>query len=187
MSWVGAKLNENSILRGKLKGAPKNSIFILKYIQKFENIGTFLEYFGKFLKKLKTQAKSWKHSSQNSKTTQKPVTPVKLSWQKTRPFLASGAIILLKDCHIMSIACVMIIAHFRKFLKDLQSKCMSWNSFLATHLSNQNYEICIRRTSGSCRICYWPQTTGTSGSETDQVWVPIMQKILSVVPKIPVR
>jgi len=37
-----------------------------------------------------------------------------------------------------------------------------------THLSNQNYEICIRRTSGSCRICYWPQTTGTSGSETDQ-------------------
>ena len=79
------------------------------------------------------------------------------------------------------------ISRFCKNLKDLQSKCMSWNSVLATHLSNQNYEICIRRTSGSCRICYWPQTTGTSGSESDQVWFPIMQKILSVVPQIPVR
>ena len=34
------------------------------------------------MKKLKTQAKSWKNSSQNSKKTQKLATPVELNWRK---------------------------------------------------------------------------------------------------------
>ena len=37
------------------------------------------------------------------------------------------------------------------------------SSILATHLSNQLYEICIRRASGNCAICYWPALTGSFG------------------------
>ena len=36
------------------------------------------------------------------------------------------------------------------------------------HLSNQNYEICIRRARGYCSVCFSPVvvTTGTVGSAT---------------------
>ena len=34
------------------------------------------------MKKLKTQSKSWKNSSLNSKKTQKTATPVELNWRK---------------------------------------------------------------------------------------------------------
>ena len=50
-NWI-----KNSIFRGKLKGTPKNSLFIIKYFQKL----TLLKYTQKLIKKLKTQANSWK-------------------------------------------------------------------------------------------------------------------------------
>ena len=83
-SWVELVLNwmKTQFLGGKLKGTPKNSLFIIKYFQKLENIWTFFKYSKKLMKKLKTQAKSWKNSSQNSKKTQKPATPVELNWRK---------------------------------------------------------------------------------------------------------
>ena len=83
-SWVELLLNwkKTQFLGGKLKGTPKISLFIIKYFQKLENICTFFKYSKKLMKKLKTQAKSWKNSSQNSKKTQKPATPVELNWRK---------------------------------------------------------------------------------------------------------
>ena len=68
-SWVELVLNwmKTQFLGGKLKGTPKNSLFIIKYFQKLENICTFFKYSKKLMKKLKTQAKSWKNSSKNSK------------------------------------------------------------------------------------------------------------------------
>ena len=40
-------------LGGKLKGTPKNSLFIIKYFQKFENTCTFLKYSQKLKKNSK--------------------------------------------------------------------------------------------------------------------------------------
>jgi len=34
----------------------------------------------------------------------------------------------------------------------------------STHLSNQNYDICVRRARGFCGICWTPSTMGTSGT-----------------------
>ena len=72
-SWVELVLNwmKTQFLGGKLKGTPKNSLFIIKYFQKLENICTFFKCSQKLMKKLKTQAKSWKNSSQNSKKNSK--------------------------------------------------------------------------------------------------------------------
>merc|ERR1719219_145850 len=38
-----------------------------------------------------------------------------------------------------------------------------------THLSNQNYDICIRRASGYCLICYTQAVTGTAASKSAQI------------------
>ncbi|XP_040579486.1 uncharacterized protein [Lepeophtheirus salmonis] len=36
----------------------------------------------------------------------------------------------------------------------------------ATHLSSQDYRICIRRETGNCRICYIPTVTGTMSKDS---------------------
>ena len=46
------------------------------------------------------------------------------------------------------------------FKKNLQvrTKGLCYFLILGAHLSNQNYDICIRRAAGQCAIC-WSQTT----------------------------
>ena len=55
------------------------------------------------MKKLKTQAKSWKNSSQNSKKTQKPATPVELNWRKIVQKKKACIIALPAFWHIFSV------------------------------------------------------------------------------------
>ena len=41
-------------------------------------------------------------------------------------------------------------------------KSFNFGTTTGTHLTNQNYAICIRREAGNCRICYEPITSGLS-------------------------
>ena len=55
--------------------------------------------------------------------------------------------------------CLLLVITFLLILDQFYLN----SSILATHLSNQLYEICIRRASGNCAICYWPALTGSFG------------------------
>ena len=65
---------KTQFLGGKLKGTPKNSLFIIKYFQKFKKTWNFLTF----------SQNSWKNSKlkQNLEKTQKPATPVELNRRK---------------------------------------------------------------------------------------------------------
>jgi len=55
---------------------------------------------------------------------------------------------------------------FRNF--GMPSGTATLTASAATHLSSQNYEICIRRASGQCRICYWVTNAGSGTDGTNQ-------------------
>jgi len=62
-----------------------------------------------------------------------------------------------------------------QYLTETQNNIASFNfptgsavTATATHLSNQYYNICIRRASGYCYICYSPTIIGTSAAITQQ-------------------
>ena len=63
---------KTQFLGGKLKGTPKNSLFIIKYFQKFENTYTFLKYSQKTHEKTQNSSKILKKLKpkfqKNSKT-----------------------------------------------------------------------------------------------------------------------
>jgi len=63
------------------------------------------------MKKLKTQAKSWKNSSQNSKKTQKPATPVELNWRK-----------IVQKKSLINVMIVQILAN--QFCQKLFATCV---------------------------------------------------------------
>ena len=51
---------------------------------------------------------------------------------------------------------------FKKDLK-VRTKGLCYFLILGVHLSNQNYDICIRRAAGQCAIC-WSQTTAQTAA-----------------------
>merc|ERR1711936_308048 len=42
----------------------------------------------------------------------------------------------------------------------------NWNGLTGTHLSSQNYNVCVRRARGMCAICWVPSTFGDTAGPT---------------------
>ena len=40
-------------------------------------------------------------------------------------------------------------------------------SFLGVHLSNQNYDVCVRRKEGFCSLCWIPEEVGILDADPD--------------------
>ena len=49
-------------------------------------------------------------------------------------------------------------------LKKIHTECFI---FLGTHLSNQNYDVCVRRKEGFCSLCWIPEVVGVPDADPD--------------------
>ena len=55
-------------------------------------------------------------------------------------------------------------------------RCASKSLIAATHLSNQCYDICVRREAGQCAICYVPAVFSATAETTNSFGLSCVER-----------